>query len=111
MLANPHQEVMNEIQKSKGRSCFVDFDFDYKDEKFGEELKRNIYERVDQSAKVQFVETREGFHVLVDPTSVEVPFKKRWYQSITELPHVDQAGDQLIPIPGCTLGGFMPILF
>lgn len=108
--ANPHQEVMNEIQKSKSRSCYVDFDFDYKGEHFGEELKANIYERVGQTAKVQFVETRGGFHVLIDPTTVEDPFKKRWYQSIMELPHVDQSGDQLIPIPGCTQGGFMPKL-
>ncbi|WP_343674688.1 hypothetical protein [Chitinophaga sp.] len=110
MSANPHQEVMNEIQKSKGRSCFVDFDFDYKGENFGEELKRNIYERVGNTAKVQFVETRGGYHVLIDPVSVEAPFKKHWYQRITELPYVDQAGDQLIPIPGCTQGGFMPVL-
>ena len=108
--ANPHQEVMNEIQKSKSRSCYVDFDFDYKGENFAEELKANIYARVGTTAKVQFVETRGGFHVLVDPTTVEDPFKKRWYQSIMELPHVDQSGDQLIPIPGCTQGGFMPIL-
>lgn len=106
--ANPHQEVMSEIQKSKGRSCFVDFDFDYKDEQFGEELKTQIYERVGATAKVQFIETRGGFHALVDPTTVEAPFRKGWYQRIMELPHVDQSGDQLIPIPGCTQGGFVP---
>lgn len=108
--ANPHQEVMNEIQKSKSRSCFVDFDFDYKDENFGEELKTKIFERIGHSAKVSFVETRGGFHVLIDPTSVEAPFRKRWYQSIMELPYVDQSGDQLIPVPGCVQGGFMPVL-
>jgi hypothetical protein len=108
--ANPHQEVMNEIQKSKSRSCYVDFDFDYKAENFAEELKANIYEHVGQTAKVQFVETRGGYHVLIDPTTVEDPFKKSWYQRIMELAHVDQSGDQLIPIPGCTQGGFMPIL-
>lgn len=108
--ANPHQEVMNEIQKSKARSCFVDFDFDYKDAHFGEELRTKIYERVGSNARVQFLETRGGFHVLIDPTTVEDPFNKRWYQSIMELPHVDQSGDQLIPIPGCVQGGFMPRL-
>lgn len=107
--ANPHQEVLNQIQQSKGRSCYIDFDFDYKDSNFGEELKANIYARVGQTAAVKFLETRGGFHALIDPTTVEEAFKKRWYQSIMELPHVDQSGDQLIPIPGCTQGGFMPV--
>lgn len=105
---NPHQEIMSEIQKNKSRSCYVDFDFDIKDEAFAADLKTLIYERVGQSAKVQFVETRGGFHVLVDPLSVEEPFRRRWYQSIAELPHVDQTGDQMIPIPGCSQGGFVP---
>lgn len=107
--ANPHQEVMSEIQKSKGRSCYIDFDFDFKGENFGEELKRNIYERVGQTATIKFLETRGGYHALIDPTTVEEAFRKRWYQSIMELPHVDQSGDQLIPIPGCTQGGFTPV--
>lgn len=106
---NPHAEVLNQIQQSKGRSCYIDFDFDYKDDTFGEELKANIYARVGTSAKVKFLETRGGFHALIDPTTVEDAFKKRWYQSIMELPHVDQSGDQLIPIPGCTQGGFTPV--
>jgi hypothetical protein len=108
--ANPHQEVLNQIQQSKGRSCYVDFDFDYKDDNFGEELKANIYARVGQTATVKFIETRGGFHALVDPATVEEAFKKRWHQSIMELPHVDQSGDQLIPIPGCTQGGFTPVI-
>ena len=107
---NPHQEVMNEIQKSKSRSCFVDFDFDHKGDNFGVELKAKIYERVGNTARVQFVETRGGFHVLIDPKSVEADFQKRWHQSITELPYIDQAGDLMIPIPGCTQGGFTPKL-
>lgn len=106
--ANPHQEVMNEIQKNKSRSCFVDFDFDYKGEEFAANLKPQIYAFTGESAKVQFIETRGGFHVLVDPLSIEEPFRKRWYQGIAQLPHVDQTGDQMIPIPGCSQGGFVP---
>jgi hypothetical protein len=107
---NPHQEVMNEIQKNKSRSCFVDFDFDYKDETFAVTLKPLIYEKTGQSAKVQFIETRGGFHVLIDPLTIEEPFRKSWFQGIAQLPHVDQTGDQMIPIPGCSQGGFIPFM-
>lgn len=106
--ANPHQEVMNEIQKNKSRSCFVDFDFDYKGEDFADHLKQQVYACTGESANVQFIETRGGFHVLVDPLSIEEPYRKRWYQGIAQLPHVDQTGDQMIPIPGCSQGGFVP---
>lgn len=106
---NPHAEVLNQVQQSKGRSCYIDFDFDYKDDNFGEELKAAIYARVGHTAKVKFLETRGGFHALIDPTTVEEAFRKRWYQRIMELPHIDQSGDQLIPIPGCTQGGFTPV--
>lgn len=108
--ANPHQEVMNEIQKSKSRSCFVDFDFDHKEDKFIGELKSLIYTYTGASARIKFIETRGGYHVLVDPVTVEEPFRKTWYQNIAQLPHVDQTGDQMIPVPGGTQGGFIPVM-
>jgi len=106
--ANPHQEVMNEIQRSKSRSCFIDFDIDYKEENYEQELKPWVLERTGASASIKVVETRGGYHVLVDPSSIEEPFKKKWYQELAKHPHIDQSGDQLIPIPGCTQGDFMP---
>ena len=105
---NPHQEVMNEIQRSKSRSCFVDFDIDYKEPNYERFLKPWVFERVGNTANVKVIETRGGYHVLVDPSTVEEPFKKNWYQELAKHPHTDQTGDQLIPIPGCTQGDFMP---
>jgi hypothetical protein len=106
--ANPHQEVMNEIQRSKSRSCFIDFDIDYKEENYEQVLKPWVLERTGASANIKVIETRGGYHVLVDPSTVEEPFKKKWYQELAKHPHIDQSGDQLIPIPGCTQGDFMP---
>jgi hypothetical protein len=105
---NPHQEVMNEIQRSKSRSCFIDFDIDHKEENYEQFLKPWVRERVGNSAAINVIETRGGYHVLVDPSTVEEAFKKNWYQELAKHPHIDQTGDQLIPIPGCTQGDFMP---
>ncbi|BAV09051.1 hypothetical protein SAMN05421788_101498 [Filimonas lacunae] len=107
---NPHQEIMSEIQKSKSRSCFIDFDFDYKAEGFATQLQSQIYEYTGPAAKVQFIETRGGFHVLIDPSTIEEQFSKSWFNNIRQLPHVDQTGDLLIPTPGCTQGGFVPFM-
>jgi hypothetical protein len=105
---NPHQEVMNEIQRSKSRSCFIDFDIDHKEDNYEQFLKPWVHERVGHSATIKVIETRGGYHVLVDPSTVEEAFKKNWYQELAKHPHIDQTGDQLIPIPGCTQGDFVP---
>ncbi|MBW8688299.1 hypothetical protein [Chitinophaga rhizophila] len=107
---NPHQEVMSEIQRSKSRSCFVDFDFDHKSAGFAATLKEQIYACTGPSARVQLIETRGGFHVLIDPVSIDEAFRKSWFQRTAQLPYVDQTGDLLIPIPGCTQGGFIPVM-
>jgi hypothetical protein len=105
---NPHQEVMNEIQRSKSRSCFIDFDIDHKEDNYEQFLKPWVHERVGNSATIKVIETRGGYHVLVDPSTVEEAFKKNWYQELAKHPHIDHTGDQLIPIPGCTQGDFVP---
>ncbi len=53
-------------------------------------------------------ETRGGCHILIDPAKV-VSEHKNWYPILSEsLGEVDQAGDLMLPIPGCTQGGFVP---
>lgn len=105
---NPHQEVMSELQKSKSRSVWVDFDIDNKEPTF-EELNKIV----PQAYKI--LETRGGYHVLVSPFIANQgydgnsePRNKNWYNQISKLYKVDQVGDNMIPIPGTYQGGFTP---
>lgn len=98
---NPHSELMSCIQRSIGRKIYLDFDID--DKKFDlEQLKTFINPNC-----LSIVETRGGYHVLVKLSEVEKEYKKSFYNNIVSL-GVDQTGDQLLPVPGCTQGGFTP---
>lgn len=105
VLMNPHQEVMSEIQRTKSRTCWIDFDIDETDE---EKMAVNIEEiktYVNPEA-VKWLKTRGGYHVLVNPDKVWPEFKKTFYQNMRKF--ADQTGDNMIPVPGCTQGMFVP---
>lgn len=103
---NPHQEVLSCIQKSPSRKVFFDMDFD------GVELEptlEQVYQFINKKA-VNILKTRGGFHLLIETDKIETQFKKSWYNNITKLSGVDIKGDNLIPVVGCTQGGFTPYL-
>lgn len=107
---NPHQEALSEIQKAKSRTVFVDFDLDYENKisGTGDILKEYVYTLVGKTAKIEILESRGGFHILINPSTVEEIFKKSWYKELSKHPNVDQVGDLMIPVPGCFQGGFTP---
>ncbi len=106
---NLQSEALSCIQKSKSRTVYVDFDIDDKEIDIDElwldsEVGKGNY---------KIVETRGGYHVLVQPDKASNYRKStfnddRWYQLIQEKYPVDQAGDQLIPVVGAYQGGFIP---
>lgn len=98
---NPYAELLSCIQKSSGKKTYLDFDIDTKDFDF-EQLKRVINPNC-----LTIVETRGGYHVLVKTEDVLPEFRKSFYNNIHAM-GVDQTGDQLLPVPGCTQGGFTP---
>lgn len=98
---NPQQEVMSAIQKSIGNKVYLDFDIDEKD------FDLNQLDGVLNRSCLRIVQTRGGYHVLVKLDEIDPQFKKTFYQNMMAL-GVDQSGDQLLPVPGCTQGGFMP---
>jgi hypothetical protein len=105
VTVDPHQEVLSEIQRTKSRTCWIDFDIDETDE---EKMKVNIEEikgYVNPEA-VKWLKTRGGYHVLVNPDLVWPEFKKTFYRNMAKF--ADQTGDNMIPIPGCTQGMFVP---
>jgi len=101
---NPHQEMMSEIQKSCSRKIYLDIDFDdITIESILNDLKQMI-----NSECLNFLQTRGGFHLLVELSKIKEEYKKTWYNKITTLSGVDIRGDNMIPIPGCYQGGFVP---
>lgn len=108
---HPSNFAMSEIQKSKGRTDFVIFDVDTKDVTVGE-LEEIIKECCGTYGAGDIIETRGGFHILIDLGYIPQDKKKTWYNSLQkQLPCVDQVGDIMIPIPGTYQGGFTPKIY
>ncbi|WP_196893702.1 hypothetical protein [Aureivirga marina] len=106
---NVHAEALSCIQKSKSRSCFIDFDIDDKNI----DLDKNWLNQEIGENNYTILETRGGFHLLIQPEKASVYRKenfgnKNWFQQIQKKFPVDQSGDQLIPVPGTFQGGFIP---
>lgn len=121
---NVHQEVISEIQKAKSETRFVDFDFDVPETSNTEFCGVNVNKKTVHDVllltlpqfvnwnAVNIIETRGGFHVLVQPDKVEDKYRKTWYLNIKGIAVgdcvVDQAGDIMLPVVGCTQGNFIP---
>ena len=98
---NPHAEVMSCIQRSVGRKIYLDFDIDYKP------FDTKQLDQFINHDCVEILETRGGYHILVRVKDIKQEYKSTFYNDIMSL-NVDQTGDQMMPVPGCTQGGFVP---
>lgn len=96
---NIHAEALSSIQRTKGKSHFCDFDIDDKS------VDLSLLKDILPDGSYNIVETRGGFHILVD---TRLTPKTKWHQEIRKVYNVDQVGDQLLPVPGCCQGGFVP---
>lgn len=124
---NPHQEVMSEIQKAKSYTKWIDFDIDVDEsselfrpfdrktpaDKYVDVLK-SLSETVEKicGSRQTIIVTRGGFHILVDPSSVPQEKKNTFYKGMQDevmcAGSLDISGDNLIPVVGCTQGGYTP---
>jgi hypothetical protein len=100
---NPHQEIMSVIQQSCSRKIWTDFDIDTKED--GILDKVHMYLGEDSKCR-KIMETRGGYHVLVNAKLVPEKVKTSFYKNMTSIS--DVKGDCMIPVPGCTQGMFMP---
>lgn len=100
---DPQKIALSEIQSSCTRKIFVDFDFDDIDLEY---IKENVYSKINKDC-LHILRTKGGFHVLVELQKIEKIYERTWYQSLSNL-KVDIRGDNLIPVPGCTQGNFIP---
>jgi hypothetical protein len=101
---NISAEALSEIQKAWSRKIYFDLDVD------GFSVDQ-VSARIDGLINgdcLQYLVTRGGCHVLVELEKIKEQYKKSWYKDLSSLPGVDTKGDGLIPVPGCTQGGFVP---
>jgi len=104
---NPATMAMSEIQKAKSRTVYIDFDFDdvaYKD------CMVDILNVINENA-YDIIDTRGGFHLLVKPDMVVEQYANTWYKKLSEINGCDVSNGSLLPVPGCTQGGYTPTLY
>jgi hypothetical protein len=109
-LGNPRSKAMNAIQVSCSHKRFFDIDIDEKD--------RSIFDTIcgflnKEAVSNLSLESRGGYHLLVELDKISDEHKKSWYNNIKYL--IDSCdgqmnGDNMIPLVGCTQGGFTPKL-
>jgi len=104
---NLHQEALSLIQKSKSDTRWVDFDLDCpKGTGLVMRMKIMLTDSVGVEA-FKIIETRGGYHILVNPKKV-TNSNKIWHKQIRSEFECDVVGDNMIPVIGCTQGGFIP---
>lgn len=101
---NPVAEATSEVHKACSRKVWFDFDFDKAD------LDTTLSEvnQILSPANYRVLHTHSGFHLIVHLPSLDKKISKTWYHGISNLPGCDIKGDNLLPVPGCTQGGFIP---
>lgn len=109
---NLHQEMISEVQKAKSRSEWIDFDFDLPDKALMVSAGLEIESILNKEA-YRILETRGGYHVMINPALVEYSLKPYFYQKMAKIlatysTDKDNHGDNMIPIPGSYQGGFVP---
>lgn len=101
---NPHQEVLSEIQKTCSRKLFFDVDFDHV---AWDDVREQVAQYINLDC-MRVVQTRGGFHLLIEVAKIEQQFVRTWYKNITSMGGCDVKGDNLLPVVGCVQGGFVP---
>ncbi|MEM9548618.1 MAG: hypothetical protein AAGA77_21710 [Bacteroidota bacterium] len=96
---NVIKEARDAVQVAKSKSNFVHLEIDSKD------IDLNLDAIV---PKYYWIETRGGYHLLVD--SKDVKGDKVWYKKVLDkyAGEIDRTGDMFLPIPGTVQGGFVP---
>ena len=97
---NIHAEALSCVQRSRSYAYVVDFDIDDKS------IDLSLMDDIMTRDCYEILETRGGYHILVNP-SMSSNFRD-WHSKIKKTFPCDITGDQMIPIPGCTQGEFIP---
>lgn len=113
---NPQSIALNQIQVSYSKKVYFDLDIDSDSHINTQELGQFFHNKINPEAfGDNIVKTRGGYHVLIELDKISEQYKKSWYNNLSK-PHnysftVTMNGDNLIPIPGCVQGNFVPLMY
>jgi len=96
---------LTEIHKASGAKVFTNIDIDV-NVKANDSIYSSICNAINQDA-VTIVETRGGYHILVEHSKISEQYQRTWYKALTSLPGFDTSHGEL-PVPGCIQGDFIP---
>ena len=104
-----YRECLSALQKNKSRALFSDFDFDIDKKEFEDIANKikNFFGKDQADNCYKFLETRGGYHVIIEHNKIPKELRRSWYQFMRSL-NVDIQGDVLTPVPGTYQGGFCP---
>lgn len=115
---NIYHESMSQIHKNRSRKIYTTFDIDSKDEDIEEEIKAiklGLYNILGNLSVFKVLETRGGYHIIVDPKYVEPHKRNTWHKQILQFHGIDISRNKegvivenMMPIPGTYQGGFTP---
>ena len=110
---NPHQSALSCIQQTASRKLYFDLDIDLEGGETTDQalalVRKALYEDC-----LHPVITRGGLHCLIELSKVAKSFEKTWYKAIADQKELKTMftmnGDNLLPVPGCVQGDFVPYL-
>lgn len=112
---NLYSEALSCIQQSCTHKTYLDFDIDTKD--ISLQPLMHIFPDNETHKYYNILETRGGYHILVkskkatairELAGMDNKRAATWYAELTKMFVTDSKGDQFMPVPGCTQGGFIP---
>lgn len=114
-IFNPQAIALNQIQTS-GVKKYFDIDIDVWNPSVTYDVLMEIIRNSNvinlDAIEGNIVQTRGGFHIMVDLNKVTNP--KTWYKNFTDLKNdyfdVTMNSDNMIPLPGCIQADFIPKL-
>lgn len=112
---NPHQEILSAIQRACSRKIFFTVDFDNVELEI---VKEQVLKFLNKDC-LNFLQTRGGFHLIIELNKIEKQFEKTWHKSVSTIEGIDFQGnkkkkingDNMIPIAGTYQGGYVPSFY
>lgn len=109
-ILNPYQVSLSALQTNCSKKVFFDLDIDFDADKISENRIKELRQAIEFPAT--WIRTRGGFHCLIHLNEIPKLLASKWYQQVLSLKTDDiditMNGDNIIPLAGCTQGGFVP---
>ena len=114
-----HHETYTALQ-TNSKKLYFDVDVDIDEAELKKPTARELVftafiPSINQNC-IRRIDTRGGFHILVELSKIDKQYQNTWYQSFSNLKaksftkDIMMNSNGLVPIPGCCQGGFVPKL-